>query len=264
MSDPTADTTTSTVHLLSLSTTLPDFIASLTTLSPPPLIIAKVARWIHPPEVHSVECLVADKSWDILLLLEGDGDLPESLKDKTQNACWITTNVPKNIVEGFRDRNRAMLHPNPEDIPVLPAKIADHKPERHDKCEPLALQVSPELSDWFRSFPKADGDGPVSMLNLLKYAEKEQYIEYVKAFGQVLTTPYGGTLKVVGEVVNTNGEKAPWDDIAIVQYPSITHFADMLASEEYATIDRKYKLGALEDTGLLCVVELDLEHKGMS
>ena len=98
------------------------------------------------------------------------------------------------------------------------------------------------------------------MLNLLRYASKKKYMAYVKAFGESLSPRFGGIPKIVGEVVHPEGEESGWDGIALVQYPSITHFADLLASDELARIDRKYKVGALKDTGLLCVVEIDIQE----
>jgi len=260
MSSLAADTGLSTIHLLSLSTPLPIFLVSVAALQPQPLTVAKVAAWVHPPETISVGSLVAGKSWDVLLVLRGSGDVPESLK-ATVRASWsITAKVSLGTIENYREKNTTMLHPKPEDIPELHPRVAGEITVRkQEKSEPLAFQVSPELDAWFRSFATTNGAGPVSMLNLLSYSDKDKYMGYIKAFGESLTPHYGGTPKIFGEVVTSSGEGKVWDDVAIVQYPSVTHFADLLASEEYAAIDRKHKVGALKDTGILCIVELDLE-----
>jgi len=259
MSTPAADTVSTTIHLFSLSTPLPIFLASVADLRPQPLTVAKVAKWIHAPEFRSVNSLVADKSWDVLLLLRGSGDIPESLKASVRASWSITGKVPLGMVESYQDNNKSMLHPKPEDMPKLhPQAAGDNTVPRQDQSEPLALQVSPELKTWFRSFSTTHGAGPVSMFNLLSYADKGKYFGYIQAFAETLVPRYGGTPKIIGEVVDLTGDEKVWDDIAIVQYPSITHFADMLASEEYAAIDRKHKVGALKDTGVLCIVELDL------
>lgn len=34
-----------------------------------------------------------------------------------------------------------------------------------------------------------------------------------------------------------------WNEISIVHYPSIRHFCDMLAAEDYQEVNRKYRLG---------------------
>lgn len=62
----------------------------------------------------------------------------------------------------------------------------------------------------------------------------------------------GGDAKIVGNVVapssttsNPNAITATadtWQEIAIVHYPSITHFCDMLAGKDYQAINEKYRL----------------------
>ena len=152
-----------------------------------------------------------------------------------------------------------MLHPKAEEIPKLPhAAIDKDTPDMPEQSEPLSFQTSPEMRAWFRTFSASDGAGPVTMLNLLRYASKEKYMTYLKACGESLSPRFGGTPKIIGEVVHPEGEESGWDDIALVQYPFITHFADLLTSDELARIDRKYKVGALKDTGLLCVVEIEI------
>lgn len=260
MSSHAADTVLSTIHLLALSTTLSSFLVSVAALKPQPLTIAKVEAWVHPPENITVDSLVVGKTWDILLVLRGGGDIPESLK-AVVNASWsITANVSSGMIDNYREMNKTMLHPKPEDIPELrPQATGENNVPKQDQSQPLAFRVSPELDAWFRSFSTTKGAGPVSMFNVLSYSNKEKYMGYIKAFGDSLTPHYGGTPKIFGEVVASSGEGKVWDDVAIVRYPSITHFANMLASEEYAAIDRKHKVGALKDTGILCIVELDLD-----
>jgi len=260
MSSLAADTGLSTIHLLSLSTPLPIFLISVAALQPQPLTVAKVAAWVHPPEIVSVGSLVVGKSWDVLLVLRGDGDVPEPLKASVKASWSITAKVSLQTIVKYREMNKTMLHPKPENIPELhPHAAGGNTTPSKDQSEPLAFQVSPELDAWFRSFATTNGAGPVSMFNLLSYLDKEKYMGYIKAFGESLTPHYGGSPKIIGEVVTSSGEGKVWDDVAIVQYPSVTHFADLLASEEYAAIDRKHKVGALKDTGILCIVELDLE-----
>ena len=92
------------------------------------------------------------------------------------------------------------------------------------------------------------------MLNLLAYEDKERYLGYVKAFGGVGSV-YGVVAKLIGEVTRGD-DKQDWDDLALVHYPSLEHFVAMIKSEEYKALDRTWKVGALRDTGLLCVVEM--------
>ena len=95
------------------------------------------------------------------------------------------------------------------------------------------------------------------MLNLLHFNQpngKKSYYEYGQAFIPV-AGKRGGSAKLVGNVVNPGGEQrdgsrgprgsAPddwWNEISIVHYPSISHFCDMLAGDDYQAINEKYRL----------------------
>jgi hypothetical protein len=67
----------------------------------------------------------------------------------------------------------------------------------------------------------------------------------------------GGNAKIVGNVVQppsgssflNDSRGSPdrpgqdwWNEISIVHYPSIRHFCDMLAGEDYQAINEKYRL----------------------
>ncbi|KAK4936854.1 hypothetical protein LTR10_022376 [Elasticomyces elasticus] len=54
-------------------------------------------------------------------------------------------------------------------------------------------------------------------------------------------------------------EGKKWDEFALASYPSILHFADMLASEDYQAVNLKYRVPALEDTLILCTSEIEIE-----
>ncbi|KAI9871556.1 MAG: hypothetical protein M1830_002756 [Pleopsidium flavum] len=185
MSSNTPSTTLCTFQFLALKGALPRFLSTLSSSSPPPLVTAKVARWIVPPTKLSPTLLTQDPPWDILLK---------------------------------------------------------------------------------RGCANQDGKGAVSMINLLAYnkGEKDVYMEYVKAFGETVGARRGSVAKMIGQVRESSSSSSAteggreWDDVAIVHYPSILHFGDLLASKEYRDLDHRYKVGTLEDTCILCVTELDL------
>lgn len=64
----------------------------------------------------------------------------------------------------------------------------------------------------------------------------------------------GGDAKIVGNVVkppagwsdsrgdSNQAEDEWWNEISIVHYPSIKHFCDMLAGDDYQEINEKYRL----------------------
>lgn len=106
------------------------------------------------------------------------------------------------------------------------------------------------------------------MLNLLSFKPglKEEYLKYGAEFAKSIGSRRGGDAKLVGSVIHGNKgseEGDGWDEIAIAHYPSIQHFADMLASEDYQAVNKKYRVGSLKDTFILCTTELGLDTSGL-
>ncbi|OJD36258.1 uncharacterized protein BKCO1_1200082 [Diplodia corticola] len=142
------------------------------------------------------------------------------------------------------------------------------------------LELSGELMDWVREVGRGGGGGggAVSMLNLLAFRDgmKGEYLKYGKAFAEDVGRRWGGVAKIVGTVVEDGGgrgvgvgndggggggeegEKRVWDEVALAHYPSIWHFAGMLASEDYQAVNQRHRVGSLKDTFILCTTELGL------
>jgi hypothetical protein len=110
------------------------------------------------------------------------------------------------------------------------------------------------------------------MLNLLAFhpGKKETYLKYGAEFSKSIGSKRGGDAKLVGTVIHERAggnddreEKGNegWDEIALAHYPSIHHFADMLASEDYQAVNQKFRVPSLRDTCILCTTELGLEEK---
>jgi len=106
----------------------------------------------------------------------------------------------------------------------------------------------------FVAFMKAPIEGPIRMLNLLKYKAdcgEAKYAEYgahtapclEKVGGKVIFRG-NGKLTVIG------GED--WDLVLIVEYPSRDKMVEMIQSEEYqAGVHLRHE--ALEDSRLVCM-----------
>ncbi len=78
-------------------------------------------------------------------------------------------------------------------------------------------------------------DGPVAMLNLVKYRNREAYGEYGRLTGK-LVAEHGGRMLWAGsvtEVALDDGGDTDWDFAAIVVYPSRQAFIDLVTSEQY-------------------------------
>ncbi|KAL9583694.1 MAG: hypothetical protein Q9212_002560 [Teloschistes hypoglaucus] len=249
------------VFLLSLRTSIPNFLAAVRATSPglDPLVTAKVIRWIITPTTLSKETLLSPSSpWHILLILSGAlTTLPEHLQPLIENQGSIQAGVPSKLISTFATTNHNLLHPSPADVPPLTGSLADPKTTPSAQ----ALELSGELRDWI-----SGGKGPrgsVSMLNLLafKHGRKDQYLEYGKAFAKSIGSKRGGVAKIIGKVTSESCDDG-WDEVALAHYPSLEHFADMLAGEDYQAVNKRSRVGSLRDTCILCTSEVEIEVCG--
>jgi len=106
----------------------------------------------------------------------------------------------------------------------------------------------------FRELMNAPDDGPVVMLNLLKFKAGGGAREYGKYGGSVvqMVEARGGKVLWMGRVDQTliGPVDATWDAIALVQYPSRKDFIEMTTSQEYDAA-HEHREGGLERTLLL-------------
>ena len=85
-------------------------------------------------------------------------------------------------------------------------------------------------------------DGPVVMLNLVKYrvsADRDEYLVYSRGFIPLLKRS-GGTILWAGDVTGVAlGDDAAddWDYAVLVQYPDRRAFVDVMTSDDYAAIN---------------------------
>ena len=176
-----------------------------------------------------------------------------------QSHWSITAGVPKSLINGFEAKNARLLNPQGGDVPALTGAL--EKPRMASSAQ--GLELNDELLEWSTVF-KLGQEGAVSMLNLLAFNEgqamHDSYARYGQAFAASIGKRRGGLAKVVGRVVagqGTQGEDTSgWEEIALAHYPSIRHFVDMLASEDYQEVNHRDRLPALRDTCILCTTEL--------
>jgi uncharacterized protein (DUF1330 family) len=103
---------------------------------------------------------------------------------------------------------------------------------------------------------------PVVMINLLKYKTQtddglatgqERYAEYAQQVQPFLQAS-GGEVVFMGKsfptLVGPNNEN--WDQVALVKYPSLTHFLEMIRSEGYP---HEIRSSALADSRLIPSIE---------
>jgi len=109
-----------------------------------------------------------------------------------------------------------------------------------------------------RAFMDLDIEGPVHMLNLLRFkAEggREKYREYAKHNAPLLA-------KVGGKAISRSEARATliggedWDAVLIVEYPSRKAFLDMVLSDDFKEA-KHLRQQALEDSRLICMQASD-------
>ena len=257
-----------TLHLLSLapSTDIPRFLDAVHTSGLKPLTIARVVRWIILPSHTSTDALLAQNiHWDVLLSLPSASGLPSSLQPHIAHQWSVQAGVPSRLLSDFESKNQRLLHPQKGDVPALTGSLE----RARVASSAQSLELNPALRQWIDEFGAAEGKGAVSMLNLLAFkpGKKDEYLKYGKEFARVVGSKRGGLAKIVGTVVpaaNGDGESvgsggAGWDEVALAHYPSITHFADMLASDDYQEVNHKYRVGSLRDTFILCTTEIGMD-----
>ena len=107
----------------------------------------------------------------------------------------------------------------------------------------------------FVDLMNAQDEGPVVMLNLLKFKPREGASEYNKYGNSVveMVEKRGGKVLWLGKVDQTligDLDANDWDAVALVQYPSRKAFIEMTTSKEYDAA-HEHRESGLERTVLL-------------
>ena len=114
------------------------------------------------------------------------------------------------------------------------------------------------LEEQTKAFMELDIEGPVHMLNLLRFKTeggREKYREYAKHNAPLLA-------KVGGKAISRSRARATliggedWDTVLVVEYPSRKAFLDMVLSDEFQQI-KHLRQEALEDSRLICMQASD-------
>jgi hypothetical protein len=273
-----------TLHLLALHSTTPNpsltFLSTIKSANLSPLVVSRVIRWIILPSKLSTEHLLARNiHWDLLLILPSTDALPAEVEKLVQHHWSVTAGVPSRLVQDFPSKNQKLLHPDPSSVP----KVQEQKNTKTTESS-QSLELSEELNKWIETFVNSgakEGKGAVSMFNLLAFnpGMKEEYLKYGAAFAKSIGSKHGGNAKIVGNATHVNGSaiarspgssvgvngkvgggKDDWDEIALAHYPSILHFRDMLASEDYQEVNKRHRVPSLRDTCILMTSEIAVEE----
>lgn len=106
-------------------------------------------------------------------------------------------------------------------------------------------------------FPEvAPGQGPVVMLNLVKFKNRKIYMEeYLPAFNHVTKELgiEGVNVRFLGEVIGNiiADENDQWDEVLLVEYPSAEIFRKIAESELYQTVANPLRLAGTAEIKLI-------------
>ncbi|KAL2828314.1 hypothetical protein BJY01DRAFT_132790 [Aspergillus pseudoustus] len=264
-----------TLHLLKLNPSIDAkaFVQQLKKAASTRVIVAsRPRRVIISPTVLDTTTLLSEP-WDLLLLLLPPNPreplFPPALASHIREEYKLKVGVPSKLLNTYPERDAALKR-DARRVP-LTGSLDNLSTESSGEN----LEVSGDLLQFMNEFSKVY-DKPVTMLNLLHFQVpdgKKNYFKYGQGFTPV-ASKRGGNAKLVGNVVkpasaaetdsrgkHDRPEQEWWNEISIVHYPSIKHFCDMLAADDYQEVNRKYRLAALRDTFLLCTTEFDLEDE---
>jgi hypothetical protein len=107
-------------------------------------------------------------------------------------------------------------------------------------------------------------DGPIYMVNLMKYHEVAQYTQDVGVDKPIsgreaddrynpasILAKIGATIVFVGDVVNNRAGDEDWDRIAIVRYPTRKSFIDMQSRRDFGD-KHVHKAAGMQRTIIVC------------
>jgi len=101
------------------------------------------------------------------------------------------------------------------------------------------MAVDPRGED-LKRFLTEDVEGPVFMLNLLRFAPggRERYAEYARHLAETFLPRYGAEVVYAGDggtaLVAEDGQA--WDAVLVVRYPDRRAFSRMVADPEYQQV----------------------------
>lgn len=279
-----------TFHLIALKSavTSASFLAKLKPLFRSQQIgwVGHVHFWLHEPrdspEGHYKQ---GDRviPWEFLLV--GEERLPLEVKEDIEQ-LWSITAPP---IQGAPEIDVKAQSLRGREGPSLPLGWSADDHSQFDAAAPpegvaLTLEESSHtlgstlserkkpLKNLMREFGTSH-PGPMAVFGLLRYLPpdgRRLYLEgYVPGFTEKLGPLYGNDPYKLGLGVTdytTKGTEAapskghPLEDVALVWYPSIWHFAKMLDDRTYADLDREFKVPSMWDNPLMCCTEIDLEQ----
>lgn len=238
-----------TVLLVSLtpSTNPSAFLHALKESEVKPVLTARVVQWIINPTIADH---LLQHNWDFMIVVPTNTPIPHSVTKLFAHSFIIRIAQDDDMLSYVLQNNESLLHPA-----TIDPTFNLEKPLVANSTQ--NVELTPALLAFAQS--SFCPSGPVSMLNFIAFhpfvSAKESYAKYIDGFKASVGSKRGGLLKVYGETV----EMGIWDQVALAQYPSLEHFADMAADPDYQELNHKFRLSALRDTCILMTTEVNLD-----
>jgi len=121
-----------------------------------------------------------------------------------------------------------------------------------------------------------EDDGPIYMVNLMKYHEVAQYSQDAGVDQPIsgreaddrynpasILAKIGATIVFVGDVVSNRSGDEDWDRVAVVRYPTRKSFVDMQSRRDFSD-KHVHKAAGMQRTIIVCCRPHDeaLDHRG--
>ena len=238
-----------TVYIVSLlpSTELSVYLKAFEESKIKPILFGRVIQWIVTPTI--AEHLLRH-NWDFMIVLPTGTSIPSSVSSLAAHTFSIRIDQDDEMLSNVLQNNDSFIHPKA----IGPTHNLDRPLIANSNQK---VELSPALLAFARS-PLCP-EGPVSMLNFIAFhpfaSAKTAYASYIDGFKASVGTKRGGLLKIYG----ATEEMGIWDSVALAQYPSLEHFADMAADPEYQALNQVFRLPALRDTCILMTSEVQLD-----
>ncbi|KAF7540591.1 hypothetical protein G7054_g1225 [Neopestalotiopsis clavispora] len=243
-------------------------------------------HWIHEPQLSRPAltgiCPIL-KRWDFVVItdhaISDTQSLPTNLLNLVSDSWSIVFDAADAVIKGTGDSLRDIITKSPPKLPVgwspqdlsglrksippsdLVTSLGTRSPVfGKDKSASLV-----DLKTFVESYVVQE-PGPVFMFNLLSFFpdQKAQYMKYVSAFIEDIGLKYGAQPVIYGfdasewtSKLEDAADPGGWENVAVVGYPSLLHFAKMLDDARYAELDRAYKGGVVRDNPLICCTTVD-------
>jgi hypothetical protein len=252
-------TTPSTLNFLSLLSPIDTVVSHLRTLEPRPLLITRPLGWLCRPHKFSSNTLGAeDKHWDLIVVFPNTGPVPDTLNPHLKDTWSIVFTPTTENVISFPKHNAELISQSGNNPAVSESKPVTE--EDFKANADLELNISPDLDKQMLSIVHGDeGARPVTMVNLLAFVpgNQERYMQYVQEFARTFGPRFGPAGKLFGPVSENEADddKKRWEFAAMVHYPSLLHFREMVLDELYRQVDRKLKKGSVEDNPLMPCID---------